>query len=211
MVGMQMRIDCLDELEVELANKLQITIDALDDGIDNQRLATVPAGEHIGVCAGRAVEELAKNHRRLLHFRRALYTGCGFAGIEASVWPPLSGQATFRFEHALARGRKFRKLRRRPDRPPQQLAAAIRAAALQNAFGARAAEGAFERANHRVTRIRRQIDVAAFAARLQQKHFSLPIVDDRFVPREPIVKRVRAHVPARLNTIVSDCIDWRSN
>jgi len=76
----------------------------------------------------------------------------------------LSGQTTFRFEHAFARGWKFRKLRRRPDRPPQQFAAAIRAVAFEDAFGAGAAEGAFKRANHRVAGIRRQIDVAAFAA-----------------------------------------------
>jgi hypothetical protein len=58
-----------------------------------------------------------------------------------NVWLPSSGQATFRFEHALARGREFRKLRRRPDRPPQQFAAAIRAVAFEDAFGAGAAEG----------------------------------------------------------------------
>jgi hypothetical protein len=62
-----------------------------------------------------------------------------------------------------------------------QFAAAIRAVALEDAFRAGTAEGAFERANHRFLGVRRQVDVATFAARLQQKHVSLPIVGDRYV------------------------------
>ena len=84
MVGVQMRIDGLDELEVELANKLQIAVDSLDDRVDDQRLAAMPAGEQISVGAGRAVEELAKDHRRFPHFDCTLYTGCGFAGIRSN-------------------------------------------------------------------------------------------------------------------------------
>ena len=65
-VGVQMGVDGLDQFKVELANELQIAIDALQHRIDDQRLAAMPAGEEIGVGAGRAVEELAKDHGRLL-------------------------------------------------------------------------------------------------------------------------------------------------
>ena len=62
MVGMKMRIDRLDQLEVEFADKLDVTVDLLQYRIDNERLAPTPAGEKVGVSAGHAVEELAKNH-----------------------------------------------------------------------------------------------------------------------------------------------------
>jgi hypothetical protein len=65
-VGVQMRVHGLDQFNVELTHQLQIAIDALEDRIDDQRLAAMPAGEQIGISAGRAVEELAKDHRRLL-------------------------------------------------------------------------------------------------------------------------------------------------
>src|SRR5215470_5539787 len=62
MVGMQMRIHRLDQLEVELADELDVTVDLLQHRIDDQRLAPAPAGDEVGVSAGHAVEELAKNH-----------------------------------------------------------------------------------------------------------------------------------------------------
>ena len=65
MVGVQMRVDRFDQLEVELAHELQIAVDPLQHRIDDQRLAAMPAGEQIGIGAGRAVEELAEDHARL--------------------------------------------------------------------------------------------------------------------------------------------------
>ena len=65
MVGVQMRIDGLDQLEIELAHELQIAVDLLQHRIDDQRLAAMPAGDEISVGAGNAVEELAEYHRRL--------------------------------------------------------------------------------------------------------------------------------------------------
>ena len=65
-IGMQMGIDRLDQLEVELADELQIAIHPLQHRIDDQRLATVAAGEQIGVGAGRGVEQLAEDHGRFL-------------------------------------------------------------------------------------------------------------------------------------------------
>ena len=62
MIGVQMRVDRLDQLEIELANQLQIAVDLLDHRIDDQRLAAAPAREQIGVGAGRAVEQLAEDH-----------------------------------------------------------------------------------------------------------------------------------------------------
>ena len=56
MVGVQMGVDGLDQLEVELADQLQIAVDPLEHRIDDQRLAAVPAGDEIGVGARRGVE-----------------------------------------------------------------------------------------------------------------------------------------------------------
>ena len=73
MVGVQMRVGGLDQLEIELAHELQIAVDLLQHRIDDQRLAAMPAGDEIGVGAGNAVEELAEDHRRLhsANLRRA--------------------------------------------------------------------------------------------------------------------------------------------
>ncbi len=61
-VGMNVRVDRLDQLEVQLLHQLQVPVDLLQDGIDDQRLATVPAGHQIAVGARCAVEQLAENH-----------------------------------------------------------------------------------------------------------------------------------------------------
>ena len=79
-VGVQMGVDRLDEFEVKLSHKLQITIDPLQHRIDDQRLAATPAGEEIGVGAGRAVEELAEDQwapSRCLFRPKRLWRGCG--------------------------------------------------------------------------------------------------------------------------------------
>ena len=62
MVGMKMRIHRLDQLEVEFADELDVTVDLLQYRIEDERLAPTPAGDEVGVSAGHAVEELAKNH-----------------------------------------------------------------------------------------------------------------------------------------------------
>src|SRR5215472_5651953 len=62
-VGMQVGIDRLDQLEVELADELDVTIDLLQHRIDDQRLAAAPAGDEVGVSARDVVEELAEDHR----------------------------------------------------------------------------------------------------------------------------------------------------
>ncbi len=64
-VGVQVGIDRLDQLEVELADQLQIAVDLLQHRIDDQRLASAAAGEQIGIGAGDAVEQLAEDHRSL--------------------------------------------------------------------------------------------------------------------------------------------------
>src|SRR5499426_2809144 len=69
MVGVQMRIDRLDQSEVEFVDELDVTVDLLQHRIDNQRLAPAPAGDEVGVSAGHAVEELAKNHPGDRQFR----------------------------------------------------------------------------------------------------------------------------------------------
>jgi len=64
-VGVQMRVDGLDQLEIKLAHELQIAVDLLQHRIDDQRLTAMPAGDEIGVRPGNTVEELAEYHRRL--------------------------------------------------------------------------------------------------------------------------------------------------
>ena len=61
-VGVQMRVDRLDELEVELVDELQVALDLLDDRIDDQRLAAAAGRHQIGVGPLHAVVELAKDH-----------------------------------------------------------------------------------------------------------------------------------------------------
>ena len=56
MVGVQMSVDGLDQLEVELADELLIAVDPLQHRIDDQRRAAVPAGDEIGVGARGGVE-----------------------------------------------------------------------------------------------------------------------------------------------------------
>ena len=98
MVGVQMRIHGLDQLEVELAHELKIAVDPLQHRIDDQRLAAVAAGEQIGVGAGRGVEQLAKDHRAPSDrpIRCADLTRDSRAG-----------SAAFRFEISLGRSRDF--------------------------------------------------------------------------------------------------------
>ena len=61
-VGMDVRVHGLDQLEVEFVDQLQVAIDLLQHGIDDQRLPALSAGEQVAVGAGRLIEELAENH-----------------------------------------------------------------------------------------------------------------------------------------------------
>ena len=61
-VGVQMGVDRLDQPQVELLDQLDIAVDLLQHRIDDQSLAAAPAGEQVGVGAGDAVEQLAKDH-----------------------------------------------------------------------------------------------------------------------------------------------------
>ena len=48
-VGMQMGIDRLDQLEIEFAQELAVAVDLLQHGIEDQRLAAGAAGQQIAV------------------------------------------------------------------------------------------------------------------------------------------------------------------
>src|SRR5204863_5412274 len=65
-IGMQMGVDGLDQLEVELIDQLNVALDLPQHRVDDKRLATAPAGEEVGIGARAAVEELAKYHLRTL-------------------------------------------------------------------------------------------------------------------------------------------------
>jgi hypothetical protein len=67
-VGMQMGVDRLDQLEIELAQQLAVAIDLLQHGVENQGLAAGAAGQQITVGSGDAVEQLAKDHDGWLPF-----------------------------------------------------------------------------------------------------------------------------------------------
>jgi hypothetical protein len=62
-VGVQMRVDGLDELKIEFGDELQIAIDLFQHRVDDQRLAAATAREEIGIGTRYAIEELAKDHR----------------------------------------------------------------------------------------------------------------------------------------------------
>src|SRR5947207_11721081 len=61
-IGVKVRVDGLDQLHVQLADELEITVDLLQHRIDDQRLAAAPAGEQVGVGTRYAVEQLAEDH-----------------------------------------------------------------------------------------------------------------------------------------------------
>jgi hypothetical protein len=61
-VGMQVRVDRLDQPEVELPDQLKVAVDLLEHRIDDQRLAAAPARQQIAVGRRHAVEQLAKDH-----------------------------------------------------------------------------------------------------------------------------------------------------
>jgi hypothetical protein len=49
-IGVQMGVYGLDQLEVEFTHKLEIAIDPFQDGIDDQRLAATAAVQEIAGC-----------------------------------------------------------------------------------------------------------------------------------------------------------------
>ena len=50
-VGMEMRVDRLHQPEIELLEQLDIAVDPLQHGIDDERLASMAAGEKIAIGA----------------------------------------------------------------------------------------------------------------------------------------------------------------
>ncbi|MGY3405178.1 hypothetical protein ACVWZV_001291 [Bradyrhizobium sp. GM5.1] len=61
-VGVQMGVHGLDQLEIELAQELAVAVDLLQHGIEDQRLAAGAARQEIAVGARNTVEELAEDH-----------------------------------------------------------------------------------------------------------------------------------------------------
>src|SRR5436190_521886 len=78
---------------------------------------------------------------------------------------PRAGGARFGLGHARRGGAMSRQGGRQPDRPPHQLATAVRAAPAEQPTRAPATERALERADDRVRRIGRQIAITALAVR----------------------------------------------
>jgi hypothetical protein len=96
--------------------------------------------------------------------------GAFFLGDEQERrWQALPLAAWLIARHAFAGGRIFRQQRRRPDRPRDEIAAAIGAHAAQRALCAVHAECAFKRADARLV-MRGQIAVAAFTIGFEPQH-----------------------------------------
>ena len=86
------------------------------------------------------------------------------------MMPLLHPGAAGRLEDALGGGRKLGELAGRATRTHDELASAIRTLAMKHTARARFAEGAFERADASLGRLRRQIAVAALAVGAQLEH-----------------------------------------
>ena len=55
-IGMQVSVHSFDQLEVKLADELEIAIDLLQNRIDDEGLPTPPTGEKVGVGPGCLIE-----------------------------------------------------------------------------------------------------------------------------------------------------------
>jgi hypothetical protein len=60
-IGVQMGVDGLDQLEIEFPEQLAVAVDLLQYRIKEQRLAAGAAGQQVAVGPGNAVEQLAKD------------------------------------------------------------------------------------------------------------------------------------------------------
>ncbi len=65
-IGVDVGVDRFEQLEVEFVEQLKVTIDLVEDRVDNQRLAAAATGDDIGVGKRDMVEQLAEYHRRPL-------------------------------------------------------------------------------------------------------------------------------------------------
>jgi hypothetical protein len=61
-VGMQVGIHRLHQLQVQFADQLQVAVDPFQHRVDDQRLAAAPAGQQVGVGTGGRVIELPEDH-----------------------------------------------------------------------------------------------------------------------------------------------------
>ncbi len=71
-IGVDVGVDGLDELQVEFAHELEIAVDLLEHRIDDQRLAALAAGEKVAVGARGGIEKLTEEHGGLLLGRDAI-------------------------------------------------------------------------------------------------------------------------------------------
>ena len=58
-----MRVDSLNQPQVELAHELEVAVDLFQHRVDDQRLTAMPTGDEVSICALDAVEELAEKHK----------------------------------------------------------------------------------------------------------------------------------------------------
>ena len=84
-IGVNMGVDGLDQLEVEFIKQFQVALHLFQHGVDYQRLSTLPAGKQIGIAERGTVEELPKYHRLALTLRPRIREACAISGRRAGL------------------------------------------------------------------------------------------------------------------------------
>ena len=114
-IGVQMGVDGFDQPEIQFAHQLEVAVDLLQHRIDDQRLAAGPAGENIGVSAGRAVEQLTEDHRAPLLMSNLLISRVRWIRL-----PQFCRSARICFCRAPCKGGVFHWVRVHPKQPEQR-------------------------------------------------------------------------------------------
>ena len=64
MIGVEMGVHRLHQAQLKLVQELRVALNAVQHGIDDQRLAPGVARQQVGIGAGNRIEQLAKDHAR---------------------------------------------------------------------------------------------------------------------------------------------------
>ena len=71
MVGVHVSVDGLDQAQIKVFEQLDVTIDLLKHGIDDECFAAEPAGDQIAICRRLDIEQLTEDHSLLNDYIRA--------------------------------------------------------------------------------------------------------------------------------------------
>ena len=62
MVGVNMGVDGLDQLQIQFIQQSNVMIHLFQNGINDKRLAAGPTGDQVGIGIGDFVKHLSENH-----------------------------------------------------------------------------------------------------------------------------------------------------